>query len=194
MATPHNLGPRVAVKTPDGDILGHLVETWNGEYLFKTARRGEKTVQWYWYRVALDNGDVVDVDPGKVRTVQEATDDMICGVICNAGPNGEPLACGYPSGHDGVHSWSTLPTFDKDAPELVAIGRVAIRLYQCQCEFEDQPGCCSEWQETLDSMIDAYLIARMSREELKSRLMARGYDGEALETFAALLRQAEQAG
>lgn len=35
----------------------------------------------------------------------------ICGTICPCGPTGEPLACGYQSGHNGPHSWATLPTF-----------------------------------------------------------------------------------
>jgi len=34
-----------------------------------------------------------------------------CTVICNCGPNGEPLRCGYKPGHAGDHSWSSLPTF-----------------------------------------------------------------------------------
>lgn len=34
-----------------------------------------------------------------------------CTVICNAGPNREPLRCGYKPGHKGEHSWATLPTF-----------------------------------------------------------------------------------
>jgi hypothetical protein len=35
----------------------------------------------------------------------------ICGVISNSGPNAEPLACAYPPGHTGDHSWASLPTF-----------------------------------------------------------------------------------
>lgn len=35
----------------------------------------------------------------------------ICGIICNCGPNGEPLACGYLPGHEGPHAWATLPTW-----------------------------------------------------------------------------------
>lgn len=35
-----------------------------------------------------------------------------CSIICpNAGPGGEPMACGYATGHDGAHSWASLPTF-----------------------------------------------------------------------------------
>ena len=39
------------------------------------------------------------------------TQPVICGVVCECGPNLEPLACGWARGHDGPHSWSTLPTF-----------------------------------------------------------------------------------
>ena len=35
----------------------------------------------------------------------------ICGVVCNCGPEGEPLACGYPIGHEGNHAWSAIPSF-----------------------------------------------------------------------------------
>jgi hypothetical protein len=34
----------------------------------------------------------------------------LCGVVCNAGPNGEPLACAYEPDHRGDHSWATLPS------------------------------------------------------------------------------------
>lgn len=41
----------------------------------------------------------------------------ICGVSINGGPNGEPLACGYPPNPDDqpmhVHSWATLPTWNE---------------------------------------------------------------------------------
>lgn len=36
---------------------------------------------------------------------------MICGVVSNSGPNGEPLACGYAAGHEGVHAWASQPTW-----------------------------------------------------------------------------------
>lgn len=35
----------------------------------------------------------------------------ICAVVCNCGPNQEPLACGYRRDHAGEHSWALLPTF-----------------------------------------------------------------------------------
>lgn len=36
----------------------------------------------------------------------------ICGIVSNSGPYQEPLACGYPPGHEGHHSWATLPTWE----------------------------------------------------------------------------------
>lgn len=41
---------------------------------------------------------------------------LSCGVIALCGPNGEPLACGYDAGHEGAHSWATLPTFVQVPP------------------------------------------------------------------------------
>ncbi len=35
----------------------------------------------------------------------------ICGIICNCGAHGEPLACGYTEGHEGFHAWASLPSF-----------------------------------------------------------------------------------
>lgn len=35
----------------------------------------------------------------------------MCGVVCNVGPNGEPVACAYKSNHAGNHSWASIPTF-----------------------------------------------------------------------------------
>ncbi len=35
----------------------------------------------------------------------------LCAVISYSGAQGEPLACGYARGHQGAHSWATLPTF-----------------------------------------------------------------------------------
>ncbi len=40
----------------------------------------------------------------------------ICGVVSHSGPNGEPLACGYPADHEGTHSWADLPTFPVGSP------------------------------------------------------------------------------
>jgi hypothetical protein len=37
----------------------------------------------------------------------------LCGVVCAAGPNGEPLACAYLPNHHGAHSWATLPTWGR---------------------------------------------------------------------------------
>lgn len=42
---------------------------------------------------------------------EEIAKQRICGVVCNCGPEGEPLACGYPPLHDGNHSWASIPTF-----------------------------------------------------------------------------------
>jgi hypothetical protein len=41
---------------------------------------------------------------------------MICGCMSLSGPNREPLACGYEIGHEGDHSWATLPTFVRGSP------------------------------------------------------------------------------
>ncbi len=41
----------------------------------------------------------------------KAVHPAICMVVSYSGPNGEPLACGYPPHHEGVHSWATLPTW-----------------------------------------------------------------------------------
>jgi len=56
------------------------------------------------------------------RTIGENAHRIgMCCIPCNAGPNGEPLACAYPRDHLGDHSWATLPTFtapdrpDKDS-------------------------------------------------------------------------------
>lgn len=46
----------------------------------------------------------------------------ICGIISHSGPNGEPLACAYAPGHEGVHSWATLPTFVAHTHEWHPIG------------------------------------------------------------------------
>lgn len=45
------------------------------------------------------------------RVGQAEAERAICGMVCTCGPNLEPLACGYRRGHDGVHSWASLPTF-----------------------------------------------------------------------------------
>ncbi len=41
---------------------------------------------------------------------------FMCGCVSMSGPNREPLACAYPPGHDGDHSWATLPTFVDGEP------------------------------------------------------------------------------
>ncbi len=42
-----------------------------------------------------------------------------CGMLADAGPNGEPLLCGYSAGHEGVHSWARLPGAVDAAAEQV---------------------------------------------------------------------------
>jgi hypothetical protein len=39
----------------------------------------------------------------------------LCGVMSASGAEGEMLACAFPPGHEGWHSWGTLPTFIKGA-------------------------------------------------------------------------------
>lgn len=36
-----------------------------------------------------------------------------CGVISASGRYGEQIACAYPPGHVGAHSWASLPTFTR---------------------------------------------------------------------------------
>lgn len=43
-----------------------------------------------------------------IRLLDNST--LICGVVSNSGPNGEPLACGYRALHQGDHAWATLPS------------------------------------------------------------------------------------
>lgn len=43
----------------------------------------------------------------------------ICGVVSNSGAEGEPLACGFPVGHEGKHAWATLPTFIHNVEAMV---------------------------------------------------------------------------
>lgn len=47
---------------------------------------------------------------------------MICGIVCECGPNGEPLACGWPEGHSGPHAWADLPTFVTGRREKCDLG------------------------------------------------------------------------
>ena len=53
--------------------------------------------------------------------------DVICGMVSNSGPNGEPLACAYRP-HDGEqpHSWATLPTFTQATGDEPLDGGVRI--------------------------------------------------------------------
>jgi len=41
---------------------------------------------------------------------------VLCGIVCNCGPHGEPLACAYTPNHSGGHSWAELPTFSNNEP------------------------------------------------------------------------------
>lgn len=40
----------------------------------------------------------------------------ICGIISLSGINMKPIACGFEPGHEGAHSWATLPTFGPKDP------------------------------------------------------------------------------
>jgi hypothetical protein len=89
---------------------------------------------------------------------------VICGITSQSGPNLEPLACGYKRGHDGAHSWSTLPTWAETAevwrcdadpdhwhavsevfwqpsdPDMEGVERTPF------CNFGTCPGVCSPWR------------------------------------------------
>jgi len=43
--------------------------------------------------------------------VLQAAKKRICGIVAQAGCNGEPLACAFLEGHKGAHAWASLPTF-----------------------------------------------------------------------------------
>lgn len=45
------------------------------------------------------------------EATQPSEETGICGVVCNCGPNREPLACGFEPHDDGPHSWASLPTW-----------------------------------------------------------------------------------
>jgi hypothetical protein len=49
--------------------------------------------------------------PALLAVIDELTAQQICGVVCECGPNGEPLACGFKPDHTGKHAWATLPTW-----------------------------------------------------------------------------------
>jgi hypothetical protein len=51
---------------------------------------------------------------------------------------------------------SALNLYFEDRRQLAEIGKLAVRLFDCQCEFGGETGCCSEWQQTLDSAILRY--------------------------------------
>lgn len=40
--------------------------------------------------------------------------DQICGVVCEI--KGEPLACGYPTGHDSAHAWAPFTEYEVKPP------------------------------------------------------------------------------
>jgi hypothetical protein len=54
----------------------------------------------------------------------------ICGVVSQSGPNREPLACGFPKGHEGEHAWATLPTFTASEDDREAIHPADQRYYE----------------------------------------------------------------
>lgn len=58
-----------------------------------------------------DNGRPTGEYNVSVTLRPKAAPPFMCGIVSRAGPNGEPLACAYPPGHEGDHSWATLPTF-----------------------------------------------------------------------------------
>lgn len=47
----------------------------------------------------------------RTEAMMDGASTSICGVVCNCGPNGEPLACGFAPHDDGPHSWASLPTW-----------------------------------------------------------------------------------
>lgn len=71
-------------------------------------------------RIAIDayTNTLREAEADSVDAAEER--EAICGVICAAGRLGEPLACAWEPGHNGLHSWATLPTFPSDAVPVQA--------------------------------------------------------------------------
>lgn len=49
----------------------------------------------------------------RVERVERVRDNQrpMCSVTSLSGALGEPLGCGFKQGHEGAHSWASLPTF-----------------------------------------------------------------------------------
>jgi hypothetical protein len=80
----------------------------------------------------------------------------ICAILSNSGPNGEPLACGYAPGHDGPHSWSTLPTFPSGSLGAVIDAIQRERAYQDAKwgTIDEHPHTVGEWLLVLEGEIE----------------------------------------
>lgn len=68
----------------------------------------------------------------------------ICGIICNCGPNGEPLACGYKHDREGNHSWATLPTWRAHPDERLKEIEAAMKDWQVTGDYESWHSCVSD--------------------------------------------------
>lgn len=66
---------------------------------------------------------------------------FMCGIVSMSGPNREPLACAYPPGHDGDHSWATLPTFvPGNLGHIESAGEILPTMYSAEVQELIQAG------------------------------------------------------
>lgn len=100
----------------------------------------------------------------------ESNPYAVCGIVSNSGPDGEPLGCGYPAGHEGDHAWASLPTsFKADLDELTRIASEAqLRVAALTAEN-------AALREALEKIRDAKTTGDTTRRIVADALATGGY-------------------
>lgn len=81
----------------------------NPDYTPFTVYLPKETIEFF-RQIARQNDRAVSAE------MRRHLNHTICGVVSASGANGEPLACGWPKGHESDHSWATLPTYLQGKP------------------------------------------------------------------------------
>jgi hypothetical protein len=158
----------------------------------RAHRDGQGAIRIHWFDVV----PVLSLARDGLNA-NAAARDPLCGVASNSGPNGEPLACAYPNGHDGLHSWATLPTYPAPsitATERAALDRLAVVHHPNRCRdcHDLEPhdicgGCLTSWP-----CDEALVIGLARRAGAATTPDATGRADDAIDRVMAVVRSFEE--
>lgn len=123
MTDPADRNTRVFGQCREGDLKILINKSLDSGNHFQTFLHELTHAIDFTLRIGLKENQADRLATGLAMVLQdnsfweEECKPFMCGIVSMSGLHGEPLACAYPPGHEGDHSWGTLPTFAKGSTD-----------------------------------------------------------------------------